>query len=331
MILSHNDPRLSWHGHISLERTSDYTRPWRIPFEQRALFFRGLVDKAAEPSGVRLSFRTTARTVSGGILPQDGSRFLDLCVEGRFVARQDLGSQETFVFRNLPEGDKLVELWLPQLGDFALKWIEVEEGANVRPLEDGRKRWITYGSSITHCIGAEAPTQTWPSIVAREVNLNLTNLGVSGQCHLDFLIAKIIRDRPADFLSICAGANACSDSSLNARSFASSLIGFVQAVREKHPVTPLLLISPIFTAETAPNRVGWTMENYREAVAETAEVLRQNGDHHVRYVNGLELFDESLAHLMRDGWHPNADGYKMMGKNFLERAGPILFGRPANN
>lgn len=31
MIIAHNDPRLSWHGHVSLDKSADYTRPWRIP------------------------------------------------------------------------------------------------------------------------------------------------------------------------------------------------------------------------------------------------------------------------------------------------------------
>ena len=43
--------------------------------------------------------------------------------------------------------------------------------------EDARPKWVTYGSSITHCRTAESPSQTWPGVAARQSGLNLTCLG----------------------------------------------------------------------------------------------------------------------------------------------------------
>nr|HRJ73724.1 SGNH/GDSL hydrolase family protein [Terrimicrobiaceae bacterium] len=116
--------------------------------------------------------------------------------------------------------------------------------------------------------------------------------------------------------------------SLNARSFASALTGFVQIIREKHPETPLALISPVYsrTRESTPNAAGWTLADYRNAVHETALGLRDHGDSRIQAVNGLDLFDESLESLMPDGLHPDAEGYRQMGARFLEHAAPVLFG-----
>jgi len=327
MIIAHNDPRLSWHGHISLEETADYTRPWRIPFEQKELFYSDLAARAATQAGIRLAFHSNTRRLSGSIVPFEGVQNIDLYVNGALLGTSNFADKSTFAFEDIPAGENLLELWLPHRGDFALRQIEIDDNATVTPHQDSRPKWITYGSSITHCGEAASPSFTWPGVVARGRNLNLTCLGYGGQCHLDLLIGRMMRDLPADFLSICAGINIYGSSSLNARTFGSGLIGFVQLLREKHVETPLALISPIysFERETTPNAAGWTLQNYRDAVAETVQTLQEYGDKNIIYVNGLDLFNENLGHLMPDKLHPNAEGYKTMGENFLKHAAPRLF------
>jgi len=328
MIIVHNDPRLSWHGHVSLEHTAEYTRPWRIPFEQKVLFQPDLAMRGAMQAGIRLAFRSNTRRLSGTVVPFDGERKVDLYVNREFQGTGIVDEKSTFTFDDLPGGDDLLELWLPQSSDFALRQLEIDDGATLSAAEDDRPKWITYGSSITHCGAAASPSFTWPGVVARARDLNLTCLGYGGQCHLDIQIARMMRELPADYISICAGINIYGSGSLNARTFGSSLIGFVQLLREKHPQTPLALISPIysFDRETNPNSTGWTLQNYRDAVAEAARTLQDFGDENIIYVNGLDLFNEDLGHLMPDDLHPDAEGYKTMGANFLNVAAPRLFG-----
>jgi lysophospholipase L1-like esterase len=250
-----------------------------------------------------------------------------LYVNGEYFATTDFAEGSTFAFTELPAGEKLLELWLPQRGDFALRELEIDDYAMLRPYNDTRPRWVTSGSSITHCGEAASPSFTWPAVVARAANLNLTCLGYGGQCHLDPLIACIMRDLPADYFSICAGINIQGNSSLNARTFGPNLIGFVQILREKHPSTPIALISPIYSCdrETTPNLVGWNLQDYRAAVQSAAQTLQQNGDANLYYVNGLDLFGQELVDLLPDKLHPNAEGYKLMGENFLRHAAPKLF------
>ncbi len=326
MIVSHDDPRLSWHGHVSLEKARAYTRPWRIPFAEKTLFPDALLETAATQAGVRLTFISETRRIGGRIVAKKPNQKLDLCIDGAFYGSVDLDGQESFVFADLPARDKRIELWLPQRGDFALQELELDENVSLRPYVDERPRWVTYGSSITHCREASLPTRTWPAIVARDRNVNLTNLGFGGQCHLDINIARLMRDIPADYLSICAGINIYRQSSLNARTFPASLIGFVRILREKHPATPLLLISPIysFERETTPNNAGWTLQDYRSSVEETVERMRGFGDENVHYLNGLALFDQTHGHLMPDQLHPGAEGYQHLACNFLRHAVPLL-------
>jgi hypothetical protein len=327
-ILRPDDPRLSWPGAISLHRTDEWVMPWRIPYDERALFPPdALRERASMPAGVRIAFRSDTTMLAGMFVPFPEMSNLDLVCDGRFVGSVPLDQRDSFRFDGLPAGEKLIELWLPQFGEFRLVDLSVSDGATVTPAPDDRKRWVTYGSSITQCRTAASPTRTWPAIVARGRDLNLTCLGYGGQCHLDPMIARMMRDLPADYLSVCAGINIYGAASLSPRTFIPALIGFVQILRERHPSTPLAVLSPIYSPprESTPNAVGFTLQAMRNEVAEAVEQLRGRGDRNVHYVDGLRVFGSDLGHLLPDDLHPNAEGYEVMGRNFLREVAEPLF------
>ncbi len=328
MLIPHDDRRLSWPGAISMERTPAYSRPWRIPFADRALFSPALVQMAATQAGVRLSFCSTTDEVKGRTVPFEKNQKLDLFVDGCFIATWDLKDQPAFEFKRLGTHEKLIELWLPQQGDFALEQLEIDDNATLRPYEDTRPRWITYGSSITHCRSSNSPSLTWPSIVARERNWNLTCLGYGGQCHLDIDIARMMRDQPADYISICAGGNIYSQSTLNQRSFRPSLIGFVRIIREKHPNTPILLLSSIYSKprDETPNPHGMTLNDYRAAVEQAVNLLWEHGDKNIHFLSGLKIAGQEFHERMPDQFHPDSEATEIMARNFLAHAVPILAG-----
>ncbi len=318
MQLKPDAPQLTWQGNISLQKTEDWVMPWRTPHPMHVLFPEPLLERSAMPAGVRISFRSNTTRISGSIVPQKESGILDLCCEGEVVAALDLSQKDDFVFENLSDEDKLIELWLPQFGKFQLRSLEIDDGATLEPFNDTRPRWITYGSSITQCRTAASPTQTWPAIAARTHGLNLTCLGYGGQCHLDAMIARMIRDAPADYISMCLGINIQGASSLGPRAFRPAIIGAVQIVREKHPDIPIVLMSPICSPprEEKPNAVGFHLQRMREEVQAAAEALQAHGDTHVHYVDGLSVFGADSVHLLPDALHPDAEGYQVMGKNF---------------
>ena len=321
MLIAADDERLSWHGVVSVERGEGWVMPWRLPHDRRRLFAAELLERAGMPSGARLAFRTTSTTVVGHVEPVAEMSRVDICCDGEYVASAPLDGQEKFRFSGLPPREKLVEVWLPMFGRFRLKALEVSDGASLAPFEDDRPRWVTYGSSITQCRGAASPTRTWPAIAARGAGLNLTSMGFGGQCHLDPMVARVIRDLPADFISLCVGINIYGAASLSPRSFRPAIIGFVQTIRDRHPSVPLVLMSPIVSPprEDAPNPVGFTLKAMRDEVAMAVEDLRASGDANVHYVNGLDILGPDHAHLLPDDVHPNAEGYELMGRNFLEK------------
>lgn len=327
MELKADHPHLNWQGAISLEETADAVMPWRTPRPMHLLFPDALLERSAMPAGVRISFRSNTTCITGRVVPQRESGMLDLCCDGELVGALDLTGRADFTFENLSAQEKLIELWLPQYGEFHLRSVEIADGATLLPFADRRPRWVTYGSSITQCRTAASPTQTWPAIVARERGFNLTCLGYGGQCHLDVMVARMIRDLPADYLSMCVGINIQGASSLGLRAFRPAIIGSVQIIREKHPDTPLVLMSPIYSPprEEHPNAVGFHLKGMREEVRAAAEALQTHGDKNVHYVNGLDVFGPAHAHLLPDDLHPDADGYRVMGKNFITEVADKFF------
>jgi hypothetical protein len=55
-------------------------------------------------------------------------------------------------------------------------------------------------------------------------------------------VARMIRDEPADIISLKLGINLHNMTSATHRTFAPMALGFIQTIREGHPITPILII-----------------------------------------------------------------------------------------
>jgi hypothetical protein len=316
-------------GHVSLERGEGWVKPWRLPHQRRSLFpspEEGLLGRAECTSGVRLRFATEASAIRLRFLPlsdvpdscgRDAFHF-DLTAAGKRVGEASAapGSEEA-LFTDLPSSEKVVEIWL--LPEVPVTLLGLEADAPCRPLEDTRPRWVTYGSSLTHCVRAHSPARTWPTIVARKRGLHLTNLGFGGQCHLDAMVGIVIRDLPADVITLKLGINTIISGTLAARTYPAAIVALVQIIREKHPDIPMALISPIGypPRETEPNAVGYTISDMRRDMEAVHDRLVALGDKNLIYVNGLEVFDlDLIPRYAKDQCHPDADGIEIQADNF---------------
>jgi len=315
-----NDPRLTWAGVISTEVSNEWVMPWRIQHQERELYDSELALRAAMAAGVRVTFQSDTTTIQGTCNLFEDRGQIDLIVDDKFVASVNLANQSAFRFENLASGTKNIELWLPQFGETQLIGLKIDVEAEILATpKSTAKKWITYGSSISQCRTADSPTKTWPAIVARTRGYDLRCLGFGGQCHLDPMIARVIRDSEADLISMCLGINIYGSGSLNQRTFYPGILGFVQIVREKHPATPIVLISPIYSPgrETELNDVGFSLKHMRDEVKRAYETLKAHGDENITYVNGLDVFGSDKAHLLPDDLHPNNEGYGIMASNLL--------------
>ncbi|WP_157338787.1 SGNH/GDSL hydrolase family protein [Paenibacillus lutrae] len=319
---------LCFDGAVSLESQVDGSKPWRIPHAQRTLFMPDAINgKAGVPAGVRIRFASDTRSAAVEVEPMDAERLMDCVIDGELFATAVLAPGESvYRFEGLPEGEKSIELFLSQRHPVTVRHLELGTDATYSVPDDKRPRWIAYGSSITQCEAAASPSQTWPAIVAQRKGWHGTNLGYSANCHMEPMVARMIRDMPADFISLCVGVNIMGGGSLNERTFQPALIGFVQIVREKHADIPIVVQSPIYASEreSAPNKVGLTLEGMRLLIREAVGTLRENGDSRLYYVDGLDVFGQEYNHHLPDKLHPDAEGYKLMAESMIRQFGQVL-------
>ena len=79
-------------------------------------------------------------------------------------------------------------------------------------------------------------------------------------------------------------------------------------------------MSPIYcpNREENPNAVGFNLQKMREEVEAAAYAIQSYGDNNVHYVNGLDVFGSDNVDLLPDNLHPDAEGYRVMGNNFVD-------------
>ncbi len=344
----------------------------RLPAWARAQ----LVDPAvgfvsSMPSGGRLEFVTDSTSIEleavftrleyAGITPHTAT--IDLVVDGELTASETLTQTDVIRFPDrmatefeivhndpsiirfdgLAARSKRVEIWLAQNASCMLRTLRVDNEATIEaPTTSDRRRWVHYGSSISHCMEADHPTGAWPVVAARRAGVDLYSLGLAGQCQLDQFAARTIRDLPAELISLKVGINLINADTMRERAFVPAVHGLLDTIRDGHPDTPILVISPIVcpVAEdhpgpTLPNGEGTfdvferpdalapgalTLSRIRELLELVVVQRTQAGDDHISYLHGHELFGADDVGDLPDGLHPNSAGYRRMGDRFVNHA-----------
>ena len=370
-------------GALDLEHTEIGVRPHRLPARARARADRQLLLAQAQPSGVRLVLRTVAtrlevdahRTTLAavGAPPRPDGRY-DLLVDGELVDQQTssdgtvlltdfaTGTTETregpvgtVVFTGLPARDKLVELWLPHQEMTELVALRTDAPVAAVPSGD-RRVWLHHGSSISQGSNAASPTTTWAALAAARAGVDLVNLGFSGSAMLDSFVAAAMRDHPADLLSVKIGINLTNADVMRMRAFTPAVHGFLDTIRDGHPTTPLLVVSPVlcpihedtpgpgavdlsdgtmrFRATGDPADVAAGRLCLRTIREELTRIVAQRtaDDPHLHLLDGLALYGEPDAdeHPLPDRLHPDAATHRLMGERFAASAfgpgGPFAAG-----
>ncbi|MGZ3145109.1 GDSL-type esterase/lipase family protein [Lentzea chajnantorensis] len=356
-------------GAAELEQTDRGLRPHRLPAWVRERYpDPQLLSVESHPSGVRLVAETEARTVElvlhptctayAGLDRPRGS--VDLVVDGvpaastvlaaGDVKEVDLRTGEARLVpgrphterHEFPEGTKVIEFWLPH--NEVVDLVAVRADAPLRPHDPGRRIWLHHGSSISHGSNAATPTAIWPAVAARHGGVELHNLGLGGSALVDPFTARVLRDRPADLISVKLGINVVNFDAMRLRAFVPAVHGFLDTIRDGHPDTPLVLISPIFcgihedmpgpgaidldalasgrrlfTATGVPEPGRLTLRVVREALE---SVVERRDDPNLSYLDGLRLYGEQdAAELpLPDALHPDTAAHRRIGERFAEHA-----------
>ncbi|MBD7956477.1 lipase [Microbacterium sp. Sa4CUA7] len=327
----------------------------------------------AQPSGARLVVVTEARRiqldvhatrVSYRMIPRPRGA-IDVVIDGIPLlthplvegdageidlatgARSDTrGGVDSIMLDALPPGRKTVEFWLPH--NEAVDLVALRSDAPVEPAPPTGPLWVHHGSSISQGSNATHPTGIWPAIAARRAGARLHNLGFGGSAVIDPFLARAIRDAPADLISVKLGINVVNLDAMRLRALVPAVHGFLDTIRDGHPSTPLLLISPLycgiheetpgpgsidaasigtdtvrFTAtgphgDTTQGRL--TLQVIRDTLAEV--FAARQADTRLHYLDGLTLYGEADAeeHPLPDALHPDSETHRLIGNRFADLA-----------
>ena len=330
------------------------------------------------PSGGRLEMVTDATVIELDVFltllqlgPDEGApAVFEIAVDGEVCGRVETregmvlvvdprtgavdirpGEATTVRFGDLPGGEKRVDVWLPHAVAVQIVGVRASGSVVRAPDASGARRWVHYGSSISHCLEATVPTGVWPVVAARLAGVDLQSFAFAGQCQLDPFAGRMIGEQPADLVSMKLGINIVNADSMRERTFVPAVHGLLDSIRDGHPDVPVVLITPILcpVAEdhpgpTIPNDDGvvsvvprpaplgmgaLTLQRIRTLEAEIVAARRAAGDEHLHLLSGLDLFGPDDVDDLPDGLHPNAAGYQRMGERFHDLAfvrGPFAGG-----
>lgn len=315
----------------------------RLPDEMERLVRQPVWHLSQQDAGVYIEFTTDASDITVRYqvsealdmphMPATGVSGVDLYAKNEngdwdwAAGSYSFDDTITYRFANLAVGKtEKMRLYLPLYN--GVNWMEI----GVAPEADfefvtatDKNPIIVYGTSIAQGACASRPGLAWTSILARNLEYPMVNLGFSGNGRLEQPLIKLIAEVDARLFVLDCMPN-LTRGSLPEAEIVSRIEYAVKYLKNKHPQTPILLTehsggASLQLIDTARNA------NYRH----TSEVLRSTHQKLSKQgVQGLYLLTSTAIGMSTestvDGVHPNdigmmqhADAYlKMITSIFTE-------------
>lgn len=209
-----------------------------------------------------------------------------------------------------PAGRARLVVHLPERMMPTVREVRAAGGGAIEP-GPGLPRWIAYGDSITEGWTVSSPGRSWSMLAARRHGLDVTNMGYSGSARGEIPSAEEIAALPADVITLAHGTNCWTRIPFSVGMFREGLTAFVDIVRQGHPDTPIVAVSPITRpdAEATPNRLGATLVDLRTVFEDVVGERIAGGDAHLSLVEGFPLVTPDQ---LDDGIHPGDAGHAAM-------------------
>jgi hypothetical protein len=157
----------------------------------------------------------------------------------------------------------------------------------------------------------------YTNILSRRINLEFLNLGFSGNGKGEPELAHILADIPDPACLILDYEANCVSTEL----LQQTLPDFISIYRDKHPLTPILVVSRIthakekFDAQMARDRA-----DRRQIQSLAVERQRGKGDTNIYFCDGSKLLGDDAHECTVDGSHPTDLGFLRMADGLT----PIL-------
>ncbi|MDD3726056.1 MAG: SGNH/GDSL hydrolase family protein, partial [Candidatus Ratteibacteria bacterium] len=299
--------------------------PIRIPDSLRMSVNPGVQSMALQGAGVEIRFNLKSKEARIVLMSKEEGAFVGEIYQGNFlVGTYVTGNRETEIIVSLPAKiEKLRELSqkermpfdagltrviLPYRATCVIKEIEGEfELPEKEQLPT--KRYLAYGSSITHGSSATRPTGTYAMRTAQLLGVDLLNLGFGGSAHCEKEMADYIAGRDDwDLASLEMGINMIGGFDIT--EFRKRVEYFVPRIAQAHPDTHIFCID-MFTFYLGLKGEREKQKAFRDVVRDVAIRLKSEK---VIHIDGRKLL-KNWAGLCTDLVHPSPSGMEEIAKN----------------
>ncbi len=176
---------------------------------------------------------------------------------------------------------------------------------------------VFYGSSIVHGAQSYRPALAYPSMISRKYDIDIINLGYSGNAKGESAFAEYIKNIP-----MCAFVYDYDHNAPTPAHLRETHEPFYKIIREKNPDIPVIMITRPHFHEIPYEEA---MER-RDIVYATYENAKARGEN-VYFIDGGHFYDDFGGDdCVADDSHPNTLGFFAMAEkvsSVLEQALPI--------
>jgi len=285
---------------------------YRLPKSKKHLFSEAMWRLGTMPSGGIISFRTDSREISllldnpqaseSTNLTRIAKIGIDLYVNNEFYGNfvpNEKGKMKAIISID-KVGINDIKLYLPLYETIKIDAILVNSKSNVLPSQRNPSESLPivfYGSSITQGASASNPGLTFPALLSRKLDLEMINLGFSGEGLGQPEIINLIENIKASIFIIDFWANPSPEL------YEEKLPILIKAIRSKNKYVPIVITSPIYN-------VGREKENYKKYTISEKIVdgFKMRGDKNIYFHDLYKDFNREYAHYLIDGRHPNTLG-----------------------
>jgi|SRR5271157_2676158 len=318
---------LYWFGQEDYELT-------RFPTSSFPRLREDVAFLATNPSGGRICFRAQASGIGIELEyppPRLYDRFsragqfgVDLYVDGKFFQTYVPQREGYFISfaKTDPSREHSYTLYLPTYAAVKLISLGVEdeevEIAPPRPFAVG-KPVVFYGSSITQGAFADRPGLAYPAIIGRMLNVDIINLGFSGNGKGEPEVADLVTQIDAACFVMDWGANLSApeeEGLINDR-----YRPFLQKIKDAHPDTPILLVgTQWFGGDPLNGETRRLFQLIRDEIKATYDAEVAEGNTLIEYVDAQTIIGPNDMDCTADGAHANDFGFA----RYAEVLAPVL-------
>ncbi len=164
---------------------------------------------------------------------------------------------------------------------------------------------VIYGTSITQGGCVSRPGMAYSNIISRKLDAQFVNLGFSGNGKGEPALAHLINQiSDVSLIILDYEANA-------GETIVNTLDPFISILREKHPDTPILVMSKIRYASASEGSSSYeSLMSNRDFQKKLVEDKKTAGDKNIYFLDGSTVLGNDYYECTVDGVHPSDLGSK---------------------